>query len=350
MSTNNPFEKLSVKIDKEEDEQGEFEQVKSKEKNVPFGIETKKRKVRPKEKAEEGGEEGFQEVKNRGPKRRPPQEGEEEEGKGKDHAKRRGINYHTTEEREYRENKRPPRGRKFDRQSGTGRGKEIAKGGAGGKYTWDDNPKKVARDFENNNDDYYFEEALNTENKEKRERQQRRRRDDDENNKENGGEGEKEGEEGRKKGFQKEEKKPYELKEEEKLKKPEGAISLEEYLNKQAKPKEEEQKEVKRIKDGAPLNKIQENKDKDILGANTQVKKKTKKKKEKEVNQQELELNAKIGANLEIGESFERGPRRGGRGRGRGGRGRGGKGRGGRGYENDGKKFVYNPDDFPEFN
>ncbi len=333
MSINNPFEKLSVKIDKEEDEQGEFEQVKKKDKNVPFGIETKKRKVRPKEKVEEG-EEGFEEVKHKIPKKRP--QNDEEEGKGKDHAKRRGINYHTNEGREYQENKRPARGRKFDRQSGTGRGKEIAKGGAGGKYTWNDNPEKIARDFENNNDDYYFEEALNPENKEKRERQPRRRR--DENNNENTGEGEKEGEGEQKKGNQRGEKKQYELKEEEKLKKPEGAISLEEYLNKQTRPKEEEQKEVKRIKDGEPLNKVQENKDKDILGVSSQGKKKAKKKKEKEVNQLEIDLNAEIGAKLQIGESFERGPRRGGRGRG--GRGSGGRGRGG--------KFVYNPDDFPE--
>jgi hypothetical protein len=44
MSTSNPFEKLQVKHDKEDDdEQGEFEQVKAKDKNVPFGIEQKKK-------------------------------------------------------------------------------------------------------------------------------------------------------------------------------------------------------------------------------------------------------------------------------------------------------------------
>ena len=346
MSISNPFEKLSVKIDKDDDEQGEFEQVKSKDKNVPFGIESKKRKVRPKEKVEEqGGEEGFEEVKHRVPKRRP-EEGDEENEGGKTHAKRRGINYHTNEEREYRENKRPQRGRKFDRQSGTGRGKEIAKGGAGGKYTWDDNPEKVARDFENNNDDYYFEEALNPENKERRERRQQRRRDnkkEDEENNENGGEGQ----EDRKKGFQKPERKPYELKEEEKLNKPKDAISLEEYLNKQTKPKEEEQKEVKRIKDeGKPLIKVQENKDKDTIGVVNAGKKKHRKKKEKEINQKEIDLNAEIGAHLQIGESFERGPRRGRRGRERGGRGPGGRRRDER--DNEEGKFVYKPEDFPE--
>ena len=48
---------------------------------------------------------------------------------------------------------------------------------------------------------------------------------------------------------------------------------------------------------------------------------------------------------MQIGESYERGPRRGGRG-GRGGR---GQGRGGRGRgKGRGGGFVYNPEDFPE--
>ena len=97
---------------------------------------------------------------------------EEEEGE-KEHKKRRGINYNTYEERDYRENRKQPRGRRFDRHSGTGRGREIAKDGAGGKYTWDNNPEKIARDYENNDDDYFFEEALNPENRERRERQRR---------------------------------------------------------------------------------------------------------------------------------------------------------------------------------
>lgn len=63
MSINNPFEKLNIKHEDEKDEEGEFEQVKSKEKNVPFGIETRKKKMRPKEKVENTGEEGFEEVK-----------------------------------------------------------------------------------------------------------------------------------------------------------------------------------------------------------------------------------------------------------------------------------------------
>lgn len=170
MSINNPFEKLNIKYEDEKDEEGEFEQVKSKEKNVPFGIETRKKKMRPKEKVENTGEEGFEEVKKIH-KRRPGNDEEDEEGEeGKEHRKRRGINYNTNEERDYRLRQKPSRGRRYDRQSGTGRGREIAKDGAGGKYTWNENPEQIARDYENSNDDYYFEEALNPEKKERRDR------------------------------------------------------------------------------------------------------------------------------------------------------------------------------------
>ena len=76
-------------------------------------------------------------------------------------------------------------------------------------------------------------------------------------------------------------------------------------------------------------------------------KKKEKKKKEKEVNQQEIDLNAQIGAELQIGETFDRRPRRGGRGQGGRGKGRGGRGRD---QDKEGKEggFVYNEEDFPK--
>ena len=157
--SSNPFEKLNVKRD-DDDEQEEFQQVKSKEKHVPYGLENKKNKVRPKEKqANKEGEEDFQEVK-KVVKKRPPKQEEGEEDK--EHKKRKGINFNTNEKREYRESKnpKPQRGRKFDKQSGTGRGKEVSKGGAGGKGTWGDNPKNIARD-EDNYDDIYFQQALN---------------------------------------------------------------------------------------------------------------------------------------------------------------------------------------------
>ncbi len=338
MATSNPFDKLNVKREEDDDEQGEFEQVKGKEKNVPFGIEQKKKKVRPKEKVEEGNEEGFEEVPNKIKKRRPENE-DEEESKGGEHKKRRGINYNTAEEKDYRLKDKPTRGRKFDRHSGTGRGKEVSKGGAGGKGTWGDNPKNIAKDFEDNNDDYYFENALNPE--KKKERPPRRPRKEDkkegegeENNeekKEGEGEGEKEKERENRGRERRERKEPVkrELKEEEKLNKPENAISLEDYLKTKEKPKEEE-KEVKRIQQGdKPLTKAVKKGD-DVLGTSGPGKKKGKKKKNKEINKEELDLNAQIGANLEISGAGdrERRPRRDNR------RGRP-------------KEFHYNEEDFP---
>jgi hypothetical protein len=152
--SSNPFEKLHIKRGEEEEDdgQGEFQQVKSKDKNVPFGIEQKKKKQRPKEKVEEEGDEGFEEVPSKF-KKKNPENNDEEEIKGDEHKKRKGINYNTAEERDYRTKDKPRRGRQFDKHSGTGRGKEIAKGGAGGKGTWGENPKTIARNFENNNDD-----------------------------------------------------------------------------------------------------------------------------------------------------------------------------------------------------
>ena len=162
----NPFEKLHVKREEsDDDDQGEFQKVKGKEKNVPIGLEHKKKKNRPVEKVQDDDNEGFEEVPNKMKKKRPVNDEEEEEAKGGEHKKRKGINYQTVEDKEYRTKDKPKRGRQFDRHSGTGRGKEIAKGGAGGKGTWGENPKNIARDFENNEeyDDYYFESALNPE-------------------------------------------------------------------------------------------------------------------------------------------------------------------------------------------
>ena len=136
MSTSNPFDKLNVKREEEDDEQGEFQKVKGKEKNVPVGLEQKKKKARPVEKVEDDGEEGFTEVSKKVKKHRPEND-DEEETKGGEHKKRKVINY---EEKDYKTKDKPKRGRQFDKHSGTGRGKEIAKGGAGGKGTWGEYP------------------------------------------------------------------------------------------------------------------------------------------------------------------------------------------------------------------
>ena len=276
---NNPFEKLKVIRDKD-DEEDEFQEVKGKEKSLPVGIEQKKRKVRPKENQQE---EGFKEFRKN--KKNIQSNNEEEGAKGGEHKKRQGINYG-----EYKERQKPRRGRQYERQSGTGRGKEIAKGGAGGKGTWGDNPKNIAEkeQEEENNDDYYFQSALNPE-KEKERKERRHKKEGEE-----GGEGE-----DSKQKKEKPEKPKFELKEEEKLKRPENAQTLEEYLKAKEKPVEEEKKEVKRIQDGKPLEKREEKKE-EILGTTGAGRKKGKKKKERELNQEEIDLNNQIGANLKI--------------------------------------------------
>ena len=69
------------------------------------------------------------------------------------------------------------RKREYERHSGTGRGKEVAKGGAGGRGTWGDNPKNIARNYERNNDDYIINSALNPEaQKERKEKRHQRKR------------------------------------------------------------------------------------------------------------------------------------------------------------------------------
>lgn len=87
-------------------------------------------------------------------KRREHSEATPEEKEKKVHLKNKGAFAE-------RNNKTTPGKRQFDRQSGTGRGKEIAKGGAGGKHTWGANPKNVARDESSNYDDDLFHYALN---------------------------------------------------------------------------------------------------------------------------------------------------------------------------------------------
>ncbi len=151
----NLFSKLSVRRD-EEDMQHvtKNEEVKS---GVPMSVQqegTKKKKVRPEEKArakeeltvemktriEEAEVEGFREVRK--VKRSEgeskgfwvPDESVKMNPKG-------GMKIHHFH----------PKGTKrmFDRHSGTGRGREISKGGAGGKTTWGD-PDQYARETANN--------------------------------------------------------------------------------------------------------------------------------------------------------------------------------------------------------
>ena len=80
----------------------------------------------------------------------------------------------------------PPRKRQYDKKSGTGRGREISKGGAGGKGTWGNNPKDMARKYEKNYDDYYIDAALHPEENENKneEQENKEEKDNNENKKE----------------------------------------------------------------------------------------------------------------------------------------------------------------------
>merc|ERR1712032_500232 len=56
-----------------------------------------------------------------------------------------------------------PQKRQFEKHSGTGRGRETAKNGAGGKTVWGDNPEQIARQAKHygSRDDQLFESVLN---------------------------------------------------------------------------------------------------------------------------------------------------------------------------------------------
>lgn len=371
MATSNPFAKLKIKHEEDDGEKEGFKEVKDKKQNIPFGIdEKKKKKARPPEqKPEVDDNDGdFEEVRKK---------------KGKFYNKSNEAEEHTEETQK---DKKPQRGgyykhypnkyqeqgkRQFDRRSGTGRGKEISKGGAGGKGTWGNNPNNMAR--EEGFDDYEIDKAINEDNAnlERLERGGRRgnrggprggprgrggrrgnrggpRRDEAEEKekeeKEEGQEDEKKEEE-----EPKEEKKvkpefpKRELDEKDKLVRPEGAVTLEEYLKNQTNvPEEEEKKVVKKPKETQELQELPKEVEKEF-GVGEEKKKKEKK--TKKVEEEENEEINKAFENIKFGEERRPyRPERDNRKHGRGGKPR----RGGRGHGD----FVYKPndDDFPELN
>jgi hypothetical protein len=111
----------------------------------------KKKKVRPEEKAkldeenqkenryDDEAEGGFQVVQKKVTRTRPLNE---EVALGDDKARKPKNKGAYLE----RNDKQRPGQRQYERHSGTGRGKEIAKGGAGGGHTWGNNPKNIARE------------------------------------------------------------------------------------------------------------------------------------------------------------------------------------------------------------
>jgi hypothetical protein len=159
MATKNPFGLLTVRRDEDEEVATTKTQSVSTStgplfNNPQAGEQKKKKKVRPEEKkkmeeTQQDDEEGFEEVKKKGTTKPKVQATEEETGeKVQEKPKKFKKLNHQAE----KDNKFDTQKRLYERHSGTGRGKEIAKGGAGGKHTWGANPKNVAREEWNNDE------------------------------------------------------------------------------------------------------------------------------------------------------------------------------------------------------
>ena len=147
----NPFGQLVVRRDDDEDETN-FTNAKPSTTTSTGPLFTqnqadkKKKKVRPEENKKETSEyreennEGFEEIKKRAPRNKQSNEDETQVDPKARKPKNKGA-YLDRNDKPLRDGKR-----QFDRQSGTGRGKEIAKGGAGGHHTWGNNSKAIARE------------------------------------------------------------------------------------------------------------------------------------------------------------------------------------------------------------
>jgi len=151
MATKNPFGNL--RIDRDDDDEVTQTVTKTATATPLFTQATeqkKKKKVRPDEKKKsdesiQESNEGFEVVgKEKKPKQQRYNNSQEEAAEDGNikvdrHANKNGPgNSHGP---------RPVKSgkRQFERQSGTGRGKEVAKNGAGGKTVWGDNTEFIAK-------------------------------------------------------------------------------------------------------------------------------------------------------------------------------------------------------------
>ena len=157
MATKNPFGNLNVNRDDDDDEG----MIKVTQKTTTSASQftnvtemKKKKKVRPEEKREKEATtitttstvqeitEGF-EVVGKATKR--PYTAKNNVEEGEDTKKENKKPHKGTGNNDRVFNKTRPQKRQYERHSGTGRGKETAKGGAGGKTVWGDNPEQIAR-------------------------------------------------------------------------------------------------------------------------------------------------------------------------------------------------------------
>ena len=279
MSTENPFAG-KFKVDTDQDDYIEIKTTTKQKEQTNETDTKKKKKVRPEKKEHEEvktgkDEEGFEVVSKH--KQTKPKEIKGEERVHKEYRLKK-------EEKGERGNYRGKRGkREYERRSGTGRGREVAKRGAGGKFTWVSN---YNNQYEDNNDDYVFEQALNpkpkeqNEHKEEQKDQQNEEQQNEEQNEQNEEPKEEQKEEHKDNRKRKPKKEETEIPEAERLNIPENPISVADILKN--KPTQEEVK-YERPADSMKLQfKVKE--EHYDLGT-TQQAKKEKKKKEKKGNQ-----------------------------------------------------------------
>lgn len=158
MATKNPFGNL--RIDRDDDEEVTQTVSKTATAGTPLfagnqNDQKKKKKVRPEEVkkeenyvvAETNNNEGFEVVGK--VKSKPRSNFVDEEQTTEEKSKKVRPNKGAYIERNQKVN---PGKRQFDRQSGTGRGREVAKNGAGSKTVWGDNPENVARSYKKDYD------------------------------------------------------------------------------------------------------------------------------------------------------------------------------------------------------
>lgn len=160
MSSKNPFGNLTIRRDEDEEEVTQTKTGASTTVQQPLFTQNntqKKKKVRPEEKKkhdehhqEEDTEEGFSVVKKNSKPIKPRVQQDRDENAPKEKVKE----HHLKNKGAYNDrNTKVPQGKRlFDKQSGTGRGKEIAKNGQGGKHTWGGDGRRN-RDEEYNGDE-----------------------------------------------------------------------------------------------------------------------------------------------------------------------------------------------------
>jgi len=168
MTTLNPFGKLTIMRDSDDEmEISKNTQKVTSVQNNTTSAQTvnKKKKVRPEEKKREQNEkreeleEGFVTVVKKGHKEQPRSKKNDEETV---EVTKKDFNVKPKNKEFMKPRPKVRDGkRQFERISGTGRGKEIKKEGAGGKHTWEGNKKNF-----DDADDLVFDKVLNKETQE----------------------------------------------------------------------------------------------------------------------------------------------------------------------------------------